>query len=123
MTGWSFTAPPLMKCTCKMEGRNDMAEEKQTALSIKNVTKIYGKKKAADHVTFDIYPGEIFGFRQHGLPQLKLADPAKHLNIAQKAGAEASKLLENDPKLERKENCMLGERIRADFLKNDSLTL
>ena len=62
MTGWSFTAPPLMKCTCKMEGRNDMAEEKQTALSIKNVTKIYGKKKAADHVTFDIYPGEIFGF-------------------------------------------------------------
>jgi ABC-2 type transport system ATP-binding protein len=39
-----------------------MAEEKQTALSIKNVTKIYGKKKAADHVTFDIYPGEIFGF-------------------------------------------------------------
>ena len=68
-------------------------------------------------------PGEIFGFRQHGLPQLKLADPAKHLNIAQKAGAEASKLLENDPKLECKENCMLGERIRADFLKNDSLTL
>ena len=39
-----------------------MAEEKQTALSIKNITKIYGKKKAADHVSFDIYPGEIFGF-------------------------------------------------------------
>lgn len=39
-----------------------MEEERQTALSIKNITKIYGKKRAADGVTFDIYPGEIFGF-------------------------------------------------------------
>ena len=39
-----------------------MAEEKQLALSIKNITKIYGKKKAADHVSFDIQKGEIFGF-------------------------------------------------------------
>ena len=34
-------------------------------------------------------PGEIFGFRQHGLPQLRLADPARHLHVAQKAGAQA----------------------------------
>ena len=39
-----------------------MAEERQLALSIKNITKIYGKKKAADHVSFDIHEGEIFGF-------------------------------------------------------------
>lgn len=39
-----------------------MAEEKHAALSIKNITKIYGKKKAADHVSFDIKEGEIFGF-------------------------------------------------------------
>ena len=39
-----------------------MAEEKHAALSIKNITKIYGKKKAADHVSFDIQEGEIFGF-------------------------------------------------------------
>jgi len=39
-----------------------MAEEKKAALSIKNITKIYGKKRAADGVTFDIFPGEIFGF-------------------------------------------------------------
>ncbi|MBR3465322.1 MAG: ABC transporter ATP-binding protein [Clostridiales bacterium] len=39
-----------------------MAEEKHAALSIKNITKIYGKKKAADHVSFDINEGEIFGF-------------------------------------------------------------
>lgn len=39
-----------------------MAEEKTAALSIKNITKIYGKKRAADGVTFDVFPGEIFGF-------------------------------------------------------------
>ncbi|MBR1905518.1 MAG: ABC transporter ATP-binding protein [Clostridiales bacterium] len=39
-----------------------MAEERHLALSIKNITKIYGKKKAADHVSFDIHEGEIFGF-------------------------------------------------------------
>ena len=39
-----------------------MAENKDIALSIKNITKIYGKKKAADHVSFDIRRGEIFGF-------------------------------------------------------------
>ena len=39
-----------------------MAENKDIALSIKNITKIYGKKKAAEHVSFDICRGEIFGF-------------------------------------------------------------
>ena len=39
-----------------------MAENKEVALSIKNITKIYGKKTAADHVSFDIHRGEIFGF-------------------------------------------------------------
>ncbi len=39
-----------------------MADNKQVALSIKNITKIYGKKVAADHVSFDIHRGEIFGF-------------------------------------------------------------
>ena len=39
-----------------------MADNKEVALSIKNITKIYGKKIAADHVSFDIHRGEIFGF-------------------------------------------------------------
>ena len=39
-----------------------MTREKQIALSVKDITKTYGKKKAADHVSFDIYSGEIFGF-------------------------------------------------------------
>jgi len=42
---------------------NEMSEqEKQPALQIQNVTKTFGKKTAVDNVSFDIYPGEVFGF-------------------------------------------------------------
>lgn len=39
-----------------------MEDARTPALSIRHITKIYGKKRAADDVSFDIYPGEIFGF-------------------------------------------------------------
>ncbi len=68
-------------------------------------------------------PGELFGFRQHGLPQLTLADPAKHLAVAKKAGEDAAKLLENDPSLEKSENRLFGERLREKFSGGDSLIL
>ncbi len=34
----------------------------QPALSIKGATKTYGKKVAVDHISFDLFPGEVFGF-------------------------------------------------------------
>lgn len=34
----------------------------QTALRIQNATKTFGKKVAVDHVSFDLIPGEVFGF-------------------------------------------------------------
>ena len=37
-------------------------QEKQPALQIKNVTKTFGKKTAVDNVSFDLFPGEVFGF-------------------------------------------------------------
>ncbi len=37
-------------------------QEKQPALQIKNVTKTFGRITAVDNVSFDLYPGEVFGF-------------------------------------------------------------
>lgn len=66
-------------------------------------------------------PGEIFGYRQHGLPQLKLADPVKHMKIVNIASNLADELLENDPDLSLKENEKFGNRIKTEF--NDSTVL
>ena len=68
-------------------------------------------------------PGELFGFRQHGLPQLSLADPAKHIEVARKAGEDAARLLEEDPSLTSPENAYFGARLREKFAGADSLTL
>lgn len=46
-------------------------------------------------------PGEFFGTRQHGLPELKLADLTRHVKILENAGIQAAKLLDADPDLER----------------------
>lgn len=44
-------------------------------------------------------PGEFFGLRQHGIPDLKLADLIRHIKILHAAREEAKGILEKDPKL------------------------
>jgi ATP-dependent DNA helicase RecG len=44
-------------------------------------------------------PGEFFGTRQHGLPQLKLADITTELDLLSQAKDDALKILSADPKL------------------------
>jgi ATP-dependent DNA helicase RecG len=44
-------------------------------------------------------PGEFFGTRQHGLPQLKLADITKELDLLHQARDDAKSILAADPRL------------------------
>ena len=68
-------------------------------------------------------PGEFFGFRQHGLPQLVLADPIKHTQIAEQAGKEALRLLNEDPALESEENKIFHKIIKKRYMQLDNLTI
>ncbi len=56
-------------------------------------------------------PGDFFGSRQHGLPEMHVADLGADVNVMQEAQKEAKLLLEADPKLEKPENAALRERV------------
>ena len=45
-------------------------------------------------------PGDFFGSRQHGLPELKIASMSEDMAVMQRAGAAARAILQRDPKLE-----------------------
>ncbi len=68
-------------------------------------------------------PGEMLGYRQHGLPQLVLADLSKHIKVAEKAGADAQELMDADPGLKSEENAGLLAAVRERYLETDALIL
>ncbi len=56
-------------------------------------------------------PGDFFGSRQHGLPQLKIADMAENMEILKMALSTAKEISEKDPELSMPENMLLKELI------------
>ena len=56
-------------------------------------------------------PGEIFGVRQHGIPEFKIADISKHQDILFASGDEARLITDDDRWYEREENLLLKEKI------------
>lgn len=68
-------------------------------------------------------PGEFFGYRQHGLPQLKLADPLRHMKIADEAGRAVDKLLADDPDLSKAENICFANRLKEKYINIDGIIL
>ncbi len=60
-------------------------------------------------------PGDFFGDRQHGLPQLRIADLAGDTRLLKQAQDAARCMLEGDPQLQRPEHRAVRERIQALF--------
>lgn len=68
-------------------------------------------------------PGDLFGTRQHGIPDLNLADLAKHIKILDEVKTEAKKIIEEDPFLESSKYRGLRESIYRLFGPDFSLKL
>ena len=60
-------------------------------------------------------PGEFFGTRQHGLPELKVANIFKHIKILKLAQEEAKNILKDDKNLNKNENLLLKREIIEKF--------
>ncbi|MBR3961923.1 MAG: ATP-dependent DNA helicase RecG [Oscillospiraceae bacterium] len=57
-------------------------------------------------------PGDFFGYRQSGLPMLKMADMMTDIKLLELAKKAAAEILEDDPKLEKAENAALSKNIQ-----------
>jgi len=66
-------------------------------------------------------PGELLSTRQHGLPDLKIANIIDDFDLLQMARKDAFELVETDPKLKSAEH----KNIKAELIRKfaDSLTL
>lgn len=67
-------------------------------------------------------PGEIFGTRQHGLPDLRIADPVADLPLLEAARQEARMVVERDPRLDDPAHRALRHAVQARFLKPGEAT-
>ena len=68
-------------------------------------------------------PGEIFGTRQHGLPELNLSDLVRNADILEKARAAAKTMIETDPALIAPQHQILKQKIQKMFGERIQLRL
>ncbi len=66
-------------------------------------------------------PGDFFGQRQHGLPELHLADLSADMRLLSTAQRAAQDLLARDPDLKAAEHQVMWRRIRALFRENPDI--
>ena len=56
-------------------------------------------------------PGDFFGSRQHGLPEMHVADLGADMDVMQRAQSEAQQLLAADPELTFPEHAALRQSV------------
>ena len=68
-------------------------------------------------------PGEIFGTRQHGLPELNITDLVKNADMLEKVKNVARDLIDQDPELDLPEHAELKKRVKKMFGEKIQLRL
>ena len=63
-------------------------------------------------------PGDFFGSKQHGLPELKIADMSSDIDILQETKVLSEKILKEDPKLTKDDNKGLRKLVTKLFNNN-----
>jgi ATP-dependent DNA helicase RecG len=97
-------------CILISEGITDSAQERLRAMTRTN--------DGFEIAEMDLRlrgPGEFFGTRQHGLPEMKLADITQEIEMLQIARDDARAILDRDPKLSQPAHHALREALRAEF--------
>lgn len=97
-------------CILKYQGNSDIVRQRMKAMVDTNDGFIISEKDLELRGS-----GEFFGTKQHGLPEFKIANLFKDMPILKMVQSLAYKILQNDPKLEAKENEKLQIIIKEKF--------
>ena len=103
-------------CVLITASKTDTARERLKALASTND----GFKIAEEDLRLR-GPGDFFGKRQHGLPQLKVADFAADVALLKEAKEAAEALVASDPDLQKPEHAPLKRRVRRMFEENKDI--
>ncbi len=103
------------KSWCILVSDND-GEENRARLSI--MTKTNDGFKISEEDLRLRGPGDFFGSRQHGLPEMHVADLGADVNVMQRAQQEAALLLAADPELKAPEHAPLRESVERMLKMN-----
>lgn len=60
-------------------------------------------------------PGEVFGTRQHGVPDVVLTEMVRHTDVMEQLRGDAMKLIEEDPDLSMPGHAELREKVESVF--------
>ena len=103
------------KSYCVLVSDND-GEENKARLAI--MTKTNDGFKISEEDLRLRGPGDFFGSRQHGLPEMHVADLGADVNVLQKAQQEANLLLAKDADLSAPEHAALRETVERLLSRN-----
>ena len=91
------------------------AQNEETAARLKIMCETNDGFKIADEDLRLRGPGDFFGHRQHGLPELKIADMLNNTSVLKEAQAVATELLHQDPELALPEHHGLRAEVNQLF--------
>ena len=105
-------------CMLILGSRSDIANERAKVLS-ESSDGFYISERDLDLRG----PGEVFGTRQHGLPDTHLADMISHIDIMEELRGYALDILEDDRELAKPENEKLRRRVAMLFSDDVTVSL
>lgn len=99
-------------CVLKYEGKSDTVRERMKVMCGTNDGFIISEKDLELRGS-----GDFFGTMQHGLPEFKIANLFEDMPILKSVQSIATKILQDDPKLENTKNLLLKDLVKDKFMK------
>lgn len=97
-------------CILKYNGNSDLIVQRMKVMVSTNDGFVISEKDLELRGT-----GEFFGTKQHGLPEFKIVNLFEDIQELKNVQAVAMRIIEQDPKLEKKENVLFRKMIDEKF--------